>query len=112
MIDVTYTYRKTKVSWKWEAGDLNDEGSVRWLTVLGFFTALCGLGPLLPAEGFDGVKKSLRQGGTGRTAEVESELADVFTYLVLLADELGVDLIVANVDKAAECERRWGGGRR
>jgi NTP pyrophosphatase (non-canonical NTP hydrolase) len=40
-------------------------------------------------------------------ARMRSELADVTTYLVLLADQLGVDLIDAAVAKLAEGELRY-----
>lgn len=57
-------------------------------------------------------KKALRLGNAEGAAflatEAGPELADVFTYLVLLADELGVDLLNAFVEKQAVCEARWG----
>lgn len=42
-----------------------------------------------------------------KAAAVRSELADVFTYLVGLADVLGVDLVQAAHDKADVVERRY-----
>lgn len=53
------------------------------------------------------VKKALRKGET--TSEgLADELADVFIYLLLLADEVGVNLYAAYQAKAAICEKRWG----
>lgn len=40
--------------------------------------------------------------------KMAGELADVFTYLILLADEVGIDLVAAFESKQVECERRWG----
>lgn len=37
-----------------------------------------------------------------------AELADVFTYLLLLADEVGIDLVAEYRKKAAFNEARWG----
>ncbi len=57
------------------------------------------------------VKKLLRFGhdkGTDATPALADELADVFTYLLLLADECGVDLMSAYEAKKAICEERWG----
>jgi len=58
------------------------------------------------------VKKSIRghQANGVRRIEIGPELADVFTYLLLLADEFGVDLIAEYREKAAFNERRWGNG--
>lgn len=39
---------------------------------------------------------------------IGSELADVFTYLLLLADELHIDLMAEFEAKQAICEARWG----
>ncbi|MDQ2811164.1 MAG: nucleotide pyrophosphohydrolase [Actinomycetota bacterium] len=39
--------------------------------------------------------------------QVRSEIADVFLYLVRLADVLGVDLLASAADKLAENERRY-----
>lgn len=39
---------------------------------------------------------------------IDSELADVLTYLLLLADECGVDLLEAFEAKQDVCEKRWG----
>jgi NTP pyrophosphatase (non-canonical NTP hydrolase) len=55
------------------------------------------------------VKKALRRGLViDDVATIADELADVFTYLLLLANECGVDLIAAYEGKAAICEQRWG----
>lgn len=40
-------------------------------------------------------------------ARVRSEVADVMTFLVRLADELGIDLIAATHAKLDESERRY-----
>jgi NTP pyrophosphatase (non-canonical NTP hydrolase) len=40
--------------------------------------------------------------------QLRQELADVFTYLLLLADEWKVDLWDAFLEKQAICEERWG----
>jgi NTP pyrophosphatase (non-canonical NTP hydrolase) len=40
-------------------------------------------------------------------ASVPAELADVFVYLMLLADELGVDLVAEYQRKVAVNEQRW-----
>jgi NTP pyrophosphatase (non-canonical NTP hydrolase) len=53
------------------------------------------------------VKKALRKGET-TSPELAAELADVFIYLLLLADEAGVNLYAAYKDKQAVCEKRWG----
>lgn len=53
------------------------------------------------------VKKGMRK-GEEPGPEIAHELADVFTYLLLLIDELGVDVIQAYVEKAEICEERWG----
>lgn len=39
-----------------------------------------------------------------------AELADTFTYLLLLADELGVDLVKEYREKVRINELRWGNG--
>lgn len=53
-----------------------------------------------------------KKAGTGRfdvtNDQFAAELADVFTYLVLLAHHAGVDLIDAWQRKQAVCEERWG----
>jgi NTP pyrophosphatase (non-canonical NTP hydrolase) len=56
------------------------------------------------------VKKSIRGHQTNgvRRIEIGPELADVFTYLLLLADEYGVDLIAEYREKASFNENRWG----
>ena len=38
-----------------------------------------------------------------------SELADIFTYLMLLADEYQIDLMAEFEKKQSVCEMRWGG---
>lgn len=52
------------------------------------------------------VKKHIRgsDGGEG----IGAELADVLTYLLLLADELGVDIVAEYEAKVVVNERRWG----
>lgn len=59
------------------------------------------------------VKKGLRghQENGVRHIDLAAELADVFTYLLLLADELDVDLIAEYRKKAALNEGRWGAPR-
>lgn len=49
-------------------------------------------------------KRSLEQSQD----DIAGELADVFTYLLLLADECRVDLLDAFEAKQAICEQRWG----
>lgn len=39
---------------------------------------------------------------------IGAELADIFTYLLLLADELQIDLLNEFEAKQAICEARWG----
>lgn len=51
------------------------------------------------------IKKRMRGEPTDSIGE---ELADVFTYLVLLADELGVDLVREYKRKAVTNQVRWG----
>lgn len=54
-------------------------------------------------------KKAIRAGACfDVTDAVRNELADIFIYLLLLANELGVDLEKAFIVKEAECETRWG----
>lgn len=53
------------------------------------------------------VKKALRKGETTSDA-LAPELADVLIYLLLLADETGVDLFAAYEAKRGVCEARWG----
>lgn len=55
------------------------------------------------------VKKMVR-GVYEKPPEVDigAELADIFTYLLLLADELDVDLLIEYENKATYNERRWG----
>jgi len=55
------------------------------------------------------VKKADRAGAARpHTEKLADELADVFTYLLLLADECKIDLLKSFEAKQAECERRWG----
>jgi NTP pyrophosphatase (non-canonical NTP hydrolase) len=56
------------------------------------------------------VKKSIRGHVTNgvRRIEIGPELADVFTYLLLLADEYGVDLIEEYERKVKVNCDRWG----
>ncbi len=58
------------------------------------------------------VKKSIRGHTTNgvRRIEIGPELADVFTYLLLLADEMSVDLIAEYRKKVQFNEERWGRG--
>lgn len=53
------------------------------------------------------IKKRMR-GSTIEIQDLYDELADVFTYLLLLADEVGVDLESAYRGKARFNEARWG----
>jgi NTP pyrophosphatase (non-canonical NTP hydrolase) len=56
------------------------------------------------------VKKYVRTGNETRLREggIGSELADIFTYLLLLCDELKIDLFAEFEAKQAICEARWG----
>lgn len=54
------------------------------------------------------VKKRMRAHGDFDRQHLAAEMADVFTYLLLLADELGVDLIDVYRMKVAVNEERWG----
>ncbi|HEU5085697.1 MAG TPA: MazG nucleotide pyrophosphohydrolase domain-containing protein [Acidimicrobiales bacterium] len=55
------------------------------------------------------IKKLYRDGVTvERQEEVAGELADCFTYLLLLADELGADLVAEYHRKVELNEARWG----
>lgn len=54
------------------------------------------------------VKKLYRDNDLDRIGDLGAELADVFTYLLLLADEVGVDLIAEYEAKARFNEARWG----
>lgn len=55
------------------------------------------------------VKKLHRDGETPeRLAALREELADAFTYLLLLASEVGADLVAEYERKALICEERWG----
>lgn len=62
-------------------------------------------------EQLDVSKKVCRFGKTPTDAEVarlSDELSDVFTYLMLLCDELDIDIVSAYQLKAAFNEARWG----
>jgi NTP pyrophosphatase (non-canonical NTP hydrolase) len=54
------------------------------------------------------VKKVQRDGDAYDGEGLGPELADVLTYLLLLADEAGVDLVAEYRAKAAVNEARWG----
>lgn len=54
------------------------------------------------------VKKAMRRRSGAIDENVGAELADVLTYLLLLADELGVDLIAEYEAKVLVNEERWG----
>jgi NTP pyrophosphatase (non-canonical NTP hydrolase) len=54
------------------------------------------------------IKKSVRNEEMVVVKDLELEMADVFTYLLLLADEYGIDLIKAFEAKQEVCELRWG----
>lgn len=54
------------------------------------------------------VKKALRK-GEAIPEGLADELADVFIYLLLLADEAGINLYAAYQHKRDICEKRWGG---
>jgi NTP pyrophosphatase (non-canonical NTP hydrolase) len=55
------------------------------------------------------VKKIQRDGGGDALYDqLGAELADVLTYLLLLADECGVDLIAEYEAKVIVNEQRWG----
>jgi len=53
------------------------------------------------------VKKNIREVG-GNYGKLGPELADVFTYLLLLADELGINLFLEYLKKREVNEERWG----
>jgi NTP pyrophosphatase (non-canonical NTP hydrolase) len=58
------------------------------------------------------VKKMVRDGSSADLrASLGIELADVLTYLLLLADEVGVDIVEMYRVKAEHNDRRWGGQR-
>lgn len=60
-------------------------------------------------EVLDEIKKAFRTNGDLTERDnLAAELADVLTYLLLLADELNIDLIAAYETKAAYNEARWG----
>jgi len=55
------------------------------------------------------VKKRIRDGATdANLIDLAAELADVFTYLMLLADECGIDMMYAYEMKLDELEYRHG----
>lgn len=55
------------------------------------------------------VKKQIRDGeNVGLASNLGAELADVFVYLLLLADEDGYDLVAEYRDKVDFNEARWG----
>lgn len=54
------------------------------------------------------VKKFVRANVTPDAATLGDELADVFIYLLLLADEIGVDLVEEYKKKVVVNEERWG----
>lgn len=57
------------------------------------------------------IKKRVRESGNDdRRIELGEELSDVLTYLLLLAGELGVDLLKEYVAKEQINNRRWGSG--
>jgi NTP pyrophosphatase (non-canonical NTP hydrolase) len=58
----------------------------------------------------DAIKKHhLRTGELDAEPEaLKSEIADVFIYLLLLADEWGIDILDAFEKKEKICEERWG----
>lgn len=54
------------------------------------------------------VKKQIRDGRNGQLDDaLGAELADVFVYLLLLADECGVDLIAEYEAKVKVNDERW-----
>lgn len=56
------------------------------------------------------VKKQMRDGQVAEGTEpLGAELADCLTYLLLLADEEGIDIVAEYRRKAAVNEARWGG---
>lgn len=54
------------------------------------------------------IKKTVRYMNTTVPGNLASEIADVFTYLMLLANEYQVDVMEALHAKQAVCEERWG----
>lgn len=54
------------------------------------------------------VKKVMRGDDVSTLEGIGAELADCFTYLLLLADEMGVDIEAEYEAKAAKNEARWG----
>lgn len=54
------------------------------------------------------VVKKWQRGYEGLPQPIGDELADVFTYLLLLADECGVDLMDEYTKKVQINEERWG----
>jgi NTP pyrophosphatase (non-canonical NTP hydrolase) len=63
-------------------------------------------------EQLDETKKVLRTGSAelsdGRRTKLVAELGDVFTYLLLLADDLGIDLVSEWLRKTEFNEQRFG----
>lgn len=88
--------------------------SERWFPTLhdgsvnmGPHYALCLAGEV--GEVCNLIKKTLRyQGVRPHNHEIAAEIADIFTYLFLLAEEYKVDILKAVQDKQAVCEARWG----
>jgi NTP pyrophosphatase (non-canonical NTP hydrolase) len=54
------------------------------------------------------IKKTVRNKNMIIAKDLELEMADVFTYLLLLADEYAIDLMEAFEAKQKVCELRWG----
>lgn len=54
------------------------------------------------------VIKKMQRDGYADGEGIGAELADVFTYLLLLADECGVDLVAEYRAKVKVNEARWG----
>lgn len=90
--------------------------SERWFPALHAAEALLPL-PVFYALGLAGetgelvdeIKKAYRTDGDLTQREnLAAEAADVLTYLLLLVDAAGIDLVQAYIDKAAFNEERWG----
>jgi NTP pyrophosphatase (non-canonical NTP hydrolase) len=58
-------------------------------------------------EAQDAIKKFYRDGGVKHLEQARTELSDVFTYLLLLADELNIDLMVEYEKKVVLNEQRF-----
>ena len=55
------------------------------------------------------IKKGIRSSwGVFSLEEVAAECADIFTYLLLLCNQLDIDIIGAYELKEQICEERWG----